>query len=144
MKLGLPRGLQGRCIDWRTPTGAPVVTVVLKATFRLRPDVVEIATDGAEPIFETEEAVRGHGGGVHRAIELVPGKAQAEMLLVGSAFAPDEQPVQSLVALLRVGGVSKSIAGISTGWPATCRSRSRCSVSVGGSPTRRWASRRRG
>jgi hypothetical protein len=116
VKLELPRGLVGAALDWTTPSGEEVVTVVTKATFRLRPDVVDLVEEGGDPLVASDEWVRKPGGSVLKAAELVPGKAQPEMLLVGSAFAPDELPVQSLVVRFTVGKVSKAVEVFGERW----------------------------
>lgn len=88
----------------------------MKATFRLRPDLPEITDVDAEPISERDVPVGNDGGSLSRSAELVPGKSQPEVLLVGSAFAPDELPVQSLIARLAVGGVVKSVEVFGERW----------------------------
>ena len=41
--------------------------------------------------------------------DFIPGKARADVILVGYAFAPRKEPVCSLVARLNVGELDKSI-----------------------------------
>jgi hypothetical protein len=96
-------------IVWRTRSGAFVLTVVCKATFRLRP-VESLLADEQVPPIEADLHWNDDPRQSLRAVsDLVPFKRRADVILVGHAYAPRGEPVQSLVARLSVGGIDKSV-----------------------------------
>jgi hypothetical protein len=94
---------------WQKGPQAWVLTVACKATFELAPGSSPLA-DEQLPIQEAD----GYWGedparSLHSPSDLAPVKPRADVVLVGSAFAPDGTPVRSLIARLSVSGVEKSI-----------------------------------
>lgn len=94
---------------WQTQRGAAVLTVVCKATFELRPDESPLAKEQDSINEEDNHWNDDRSRSLYAPSDLVPFKPRAEVLLVGSAFAPRKEPVHSLVARLFVGDVDKSI-----------------------------------
>lgn len=96
-------------VVWQAHTGAFALTVIVKATFVLRPGIAALAPE-QDPIIERE---RFHDEDPRRSVripsDVVPYKPRADVLLVGSAYAPDKQPVRSLVTRFVVGEMDKSI-----------------------------------
>ncbi|HVY45002.1 MAG TPA: DUF2169 domain-containing protein, partial [Minicystis sp.] len=95
-------------VTW-SRTGAPSSTLVCKLTFELTPGAARLAA-APLPIVERDE----HEGGsptasVSSPSDLAPFKPRADVVLVGSAYAPGGQPVRSLVARLGVAGIEKAI-----------------------------------
>lgn len=89
--------------------GRHAFVVVAKATFALEPGVSPLAKD-QEPLRERESHWEDDPKrSLYAPADLVPAKPRAEVMLVGSAYAPQQQPVRSLVVRLRVGSVDKSI-----------------------------------
>jgi hypothetical protein len=94
---------------WQKGPAAWVLTVVCKATYELAPGECVLAQDQEAP-NETDEhwndevtrSVRAPG-------DLAPVKVKADVVVVGSAFAPGGVPVRTLTARLVVGKVDKSI-----------------------------------
>jgi hypothetical protein len=89
--------------------GAWVQTVVAKATFELAP--------GKAVLASTQEDVHGQDvhfddnseASVYAPSDLAPLKPHADVVLVGSAFAPGGVSVRSLVVRLCAAGIDKSI-----------------------------------
>ncbi len=99
--------LRASSILWQGTTR--VLTVVCKVTFALAPGESTLATD-PESIHEHDT----HEGddpakSVVAPSDLVPFKGRADVILVGSAFAPRGEPVRSLVARMIVGDLDKAI-----------------------------------
>src|ERR1700679_3920817 len=91
-------------VVWQAWSGAFVLTVVCKATFRLRPVESPLA-DAQDPIVDVDrywnddprEALRA-------ATDLVPFKRRADIVLVGHAYAPRGVPARSVLTRLCVAG----------------------------------------
>ncbi|AUX44226.1 hypothetical protein SOCE26_056900 [Sorangium cellulosum] len=94
---------------WHRPPSKPVLTVVCRATFVLRPGEAVLAGE-QEPLAAVEQPYPGGASlGIYAPADLVPMKPHADVLLVGHAFAPGRQPVRSLFVRLAVGEVDKRI-----------------------------------
>ncbi|MBL8744585.1 MAG: DUF2169 domain-containing protein, partial [Myxococcales bacterium] len=94
---------------WQPRRDTWLLTVVCKATFVLAPGDLELST---RPIPVTQEDSYWDddvGRSLAAATELVPSKARADLVVVGSAFALDGAPVRSLIARVAFGSVDKSI-----------------------------------
>ncbi len=96
-------------VVWQAGSGAFALTVVVKATFVLHPGTAQLAPE-QDPIFAHD---RFHDDDPRRSVrfpsDVVPYKPRADVLLVGHAYAPDKQPVRSLVTRFVVGEMDKSI-----------------------------------
>jgi hypothetical protein len=94
---------------WQSRPGSWVLTFVVKATFDLQPGKAQLSAD-QEPIHEEDcHWDDDPGRSVYAPSDLVPLKNRADVLLVGSAYAPKGQAVRSLFARLAVGDLDKSI-----------------------------------
>lgn len=96
-------------LRWVLSAGAPAITVVCKATFVLQPIEAPLAAEQEAPVEEDSYWNDDPEKSLSAATDLVPFKKQPEVVLVGHAFAPRQQPVRSLVARLLVGNVNKAI-----------------------------------
>ncbi|MEP7120053.1 MAG: DUF2169 domain-containing protein [Byssovorax sp.] len=94
---------------WQPSASAWALTVVCKATFVLRPGESPLAPEQEAPSPEDEHWNKDAAQSLRVASDLAPMKARAEVVLVGQAFAPGQQPVRSLVARLIVGELDKAI-----------------------------------
>jgi hypothetical protein len=94
---------------WTPRPGATVLTVVCKATFQLCPGESPLAAEQDLPNEDDNHWNDDPSRSVYSPCDLVPHKPRADVLLVGSAFAPGGQPVRSLLVRLAVGAVDKSI-----------------------------------
>lgn len=93
---------------WRPGHGGFAFTLVCKATFELSPDLSPFAAQ-QEPVTEADVYTGPERASLARASDLVPFKQRPEVLLTGHAYAPDGEPVPSLVARIAVGEIYKSI-----------------------------------
>ncbi|UQA57128.1 DUF2169 family type VI secretion system accessory protein [Polyangium aurulentum] len=101
--------LRAGCFAWQAHTGAHALTIIVKATFLLRPGESVLAPE-QEPITEKERTWEDDPGrSVRVPSDRAPYKPRAEVMLVGHAYAPHRQPVRSLVARMTVGEMEKSI-----------------------------------
>jgi hypothetical protein len=94
---------------WRLASGEPALTVICKATYVLEPTESSLAPQRDDPSEDDKRWDDDPARSLAVASDFVPFKARAEVVLVGSAFAPEKQPVRSLVARLLVGSVDKSV-----------------------------------
>jgi hypothetical protein len=94
---------------WLPRAGQWTLTVVCKATFDLRPGECTLAAEQDAVNEEDNHWNDDPTRSVYSPADLVPYKPRADVLLVGSAFAPHGQPVPSLIARLAVGTVNKAV-----------------------------------
>ncbi|MCC6558863.1 MAG: DUF2169 domain-containing protein [Polyangiaceae bacterium] len=94
---------------WQTARGALTLTVVAKATYKLRAGQSPLAANQDDPVEADDHWNDDEQRSLRAASDLVPFKARADVLLVGRAFAPGGQPARSLVARLQVAGVDKGV-----------------------------------
>src|SRR5262249_12668798 len=97
-------------LGWLTSRGAPVLTVIAKATYRLAPVTPVGADEQEEPNEPDGRWGAAPARSVHAPSDFAPYKPRPEVTLVGQAFAPRGQPAARLLARLVVGTVDKSIA----------------------------------
>ncbi len=95
-------------VAWQTHTGAWCLTVVAKATFRLEPGTSPVADSQDAPTLQDCYHPLARGS-LREPSDLVPFKACADVLLVGSAFAPHGVPARSVIARFNVGRVDKHV-----------------------------------
>jgi hypothetical protein len=109
MDVVSPGPLPVSSLLWQPRAGLWTLTVVCKATFQLRP--IESPLAPAQDALNDDDNYWNDdpSRSVYSPGDLAPLKQRADIVLVGSAFAPGNQPVRSLVARLVVGEVDKSI-----------------------------------
>ncbi len=94
---------------WQHRPGSWALTIVAKATFLLQPGLSRLA-EQQEPIHgEDNHWNDDPGRSLFSASDLVPVKPRADVTLIGSAYAPQGQPVNGLYVRLIVGELDKSI-----------------------------------
>lgn len=97
---------------WQAQDGAWTLTVCVRGTFSLVHGREAVLAEAQEPV--TGDRYYKNGGGIrgaslYAASEIVPYKPRADVLLVGSAFAPEQTPVDALIARITVEELDKSI-----------------------------------
>ena len=100
---------------WQAQDGAWTLTACVRGTFSLVHGREAVLADAQEPVVGDQ--FHASGGGVrgpslYAASELVPYKPRADVILVGSAFAPEQTPVDALIARITVEELDKSIGVI--------------------------------
>ncbi len=96
-------------VTWQPAPHACAITLVCKATFPLAPGEASLAQTQEQPcqndVYWNNEA--------HRSLfspgDLAPIKLRADVLLVGSAYAPHGEQVRSLITRLKIAGIDKSL-----------------------------------
>lgn len=96
---------------WQSSARTSAQTIIVKATFVLEPGHAKLAPPEAwEPIRTTDQFLKDNQHGVLFApTDRIPYKRRVDVLLVGHAYAPDKQPVRSLIARIDVAEMSKSL-----------------------------------
>lgn len=94
---------------WKPSAGAHALTVVVKATFVLEPGVSQLAPE-QDAIYDGEQYSDGDPKrSVYAPSDKALYKAKADVMLVGHAYAPNGQPVRSLMTRMVVGDIDKSV-----------------------------------
>lgn len=94
---------------WQHRPGAWALTIIAKATFQLQQGISRLA-EQQEPIHEEDNHWNDDPGrSLFSGSDLVPVKPRVDVSLIGSAYAPHGQPVNSLFVRLIVGELDKSI-----------------------------------
>jgi hypothetical protein len=94
---------------WQPRPSVWVLTYVTKATFQLEPGKSTLASTQLPIREEDSHWDDDPARSLYAASDLEPFKPRVDVLVVGSAFAPQAQPVRSLFARLALGEIDKSI-----------------------------------
>ena len=97
---------------WQAQSGAWTLTVCVRGTFSLVHGREAVLADAQEPVAGDRYAGDDPQQSLYTPSDLVPYKPRVDVVLVGSAFAPHQEPVEALVARLSVGTLDKSIGVI--------------------------------
>lgn len=101
--------LRSAALVWQQRPGSFVLTVACKATFNLVPGTCTLAPEQAdlndEDQFVNDDPTRS----LVAVREIVPCKRHVEVVVVGSAYAPRNELVSSLVVRLSVGSWEKAV-----------------------------------
>jgi hypothetical protein len=95
--------------EWQPRPGVFMLTVICKATLVLLPGASVLAGDQDPPNETDDHWNDDEGRSLYAASDLVPFKRDADVFLVGHAYAPRKEPVASLTARLTVGEIDKAI-----------------------------------
>src|SRR5580765_4503381 len=94
---------------WQVTRGHWALSFACKATFILQPGQAELAPEQEPTNDEDEYWNDDPARSLHAPSDLVPFKPRADVLLVGSAFAPRAEPVRTLSVHLVVADVDKGL-----------------------------------
>jgi hypothetical protein len=97
---------------WQAQSGAPTLTVCVRGTFTLTPGREAELADVQEPVTADRHLDDDARQSLYTASDLVPYKPRVDVVLVGSAFAADQRPVEALVARISLDGLDKSLGVI--------------------------------
>lgn len=101
--------LTASTLTWEPRPGERSVTVCVKATFSLAHGQVAALAPTQEGAWEDLYWDQNPNASLYTPSDDVPLKPRADILLVGSAFAPNRSPVESLIVRLRVNELSKAL-----------------------------------
>lgn len=101
--------LQASAFLFRQSSGEWVQSIVCKATYVLSPGLARLAAEQEPPNEDDNHWNDDMSRSVYAPSDFVPFKPRAEVLLVGSAFAPGNVPVRSMTVRLAAARINKSI-----------------------------------
>jgi hypothetical protein len=99
-------------LTWQAQDAAWTLTVVVKGTFSLVHGQEAVLGDVQEQVSGDRHYEQDTRSSLYCPNELVPYKPRTDVILVGSAFAPERVPVEALIARLCVGEIDKSVGVI--------------------------------
>ncbi|HVY49300.1 MAG TPA: DUF2169 domain-containing protein [Minicystis sp.] len=94
---------------WQAQRGAWTVSVCVKGTFELRHEREAVIADVQEPLAPPRYAGDDPAAALLVPGDVVPFKPRTDVLVLGSAHAPEGRPVDALVVRVSVGELSKAI-----------------------------------
>jgi hypothetical protein len=97
---------------WQAQSGAWTLSVCVRGTFSIVHGREAVLADVQEPVTGDRYAGDDPRRSLFAPSDLVPYKPRVDVVLVGSAFAPDQEPVEALVARLSIGTLDKAIGVI--------------------------------
>lgn len=96
-------------VVWQPRSGAHSLAIACKAAFDLTPGESPLSARQELPSEEEQHWDDDPARSVYAPADLVPFKAFADVVLVGSAYAAHGEPVRSLAARLIVGSIDKTL-----------------------------------
>jgi hypothetical protein len=99
-------------MTWQAQDGSWTLTVCVRGTFSLIHGREAALADIQEPITIERHYENDLHQGIYAPSDLVPYKPRTDVILVGSAFAADQGPVDALIARFAVGELDKSVGVI--------------------------------
>lgn len=85
------------------------LTVIAKATYGFSPGATELAANQIPISFADQFYDEEEGGGIRYESDMVPYKPNTDIVLSGSAYAPEGQPTEELDVALKVGSIEKQL-----------------------------------
>ncbi|MEM9690972.1 MAG: DUF2169 domain-containing protein [Myxococcota bacterium] len=101
--------LKGTTLLWRPKADALVLTVIAKVSYALQAGTLSLASAPDDVNERDLHAQNNPAKGLYSASDLAPFKAEADVTVVGKAFAPPGELAKALVARLVVGPADKRI-----------------------------------
>lgn len=95
-------------IAWEAAPGRSMLTVLVKATYRIEPGRL-VPAEVQEALGGDRLAGASPASGLFCASDWIPYKPGADVVLVGHAYAPHGAPAEAITARLSVGLVSKAV-----------------------------------
>lgn len=99
-------------VVWQAQNGAWTLTLAVRATFSLVHGREAVLADAQEPVVGDRHYDDDPRQSLYSAGDLALYKPRADVVLVGSAFAPDHVAVDALLARLSLGELDKSLGVI--------------------------------
>ncbi len=111
-----PSGLPAALLPWRARRGGDAQLIVCKATYRLEPSEATLAREQEPLVFGDTFANDDPKAALRAASDFALKKRRAEVVLMGSAYAPQGTTVRRLVAYLSVGELEKAVEVCADRW----------------------------
>src|SRR5690349_10329161 len=96
-------------VVWQPKAGTWAITAVCRATFLLRPGSMPLAPDQEPPNLGDVHWDDDPARSVWAPSDRAPVKPRADVIVVGSAFAPGKAPAQRVIARIAIGEIDKAI-----------------------------------
>lgn len=109
MKLDNQTAFQATALPLMGPKDSSVMTVIVKATFSIEPDGLQLASEQTPIAFGDHFYSREQGGGIRYESDIVPFKPRADIVLCGSAYAPEGRAADCVDVGLTVGELHKTL-----------------------------------
>lgn len=95
---------------FRDPTGAPHWLIAVRASFELDPEHnLVLATEQAPPLLAPQYARQPHRSSLQYDTDVGPLKPTSEVLVHGSAYAPNGEPTTQVDVALKLGPIHKQL-----------------------------------
>ena len=109
MKLNNPTPFEVTAIPLKGPGDQNMMTVIAKATYAIRPGGLDLSSEQIPIAFGDHFYARDQGGGILYESDIVPFKPRADIVLSGSAYAPEGRATDCVDAVLKVGDHQKTL-----------------------------------
>ncbi|NUO54471.1 MAG: DUF2169 domain-containing protein, partial [Polyangiaceae bacterium] len=101
-------GLPAAVSSWRSRRAGEAHLIVCKATYRLAPGVLALAKP-QDPLIVSDVFRDDEGSSLLSASDFAIQKRRADVVVIGSAFAPGGRPARRVVAYISVGELEKAV-----------------------------------
>lgn len=109
MQLNNPTPFDVTTLPMMGPKERPILVVIAKGTFAFSKGKTDLSPEQVPIAYGDQYYNEQEGGGIRYETDLVPYKPCTDVVLCGSAYAPDQTPTQALDVSLNVGPVQKEL-----------------------------------
>lgn len=109
MRIDNPTPFDVTILPMLGPADTAAVTVIAKATYAFSHGKTELASEQIPISFTDQFYDEADGGGIRYESDMVPNKPFTDIVLSGSAHAPDGEPTTELDVALKLGPVEKRL-----------------------------------
>jgi hypothetical protein len=109
MKIDNPTPLDVVMQPMMGPGDTAALTVIAKATYSFSPGKTRLAAEQVPISFADEFYDKKEGGGIRYESDMVPFKRNTDIVVSGSAHAPDGRPATAVDVALKVGKIQKHL-----------------------------------
>jgi hypothetical protein len=109
MKIDNPTPFEVTAVPLMGPADRNTMTIIVKATFTIENGSVDLSPEQEPIAFGDHFYARDQGGGILYESDIVPFKPGADIVLSGSAYAPQGLAVDKVDVTLKVGELQKTL-----------------------------------
>jgi hypothetical protein len=109
MRIDNPTPFDVTILPMPGPGDTAAVTAIAKATYTFSPGKTELASEQIPISFADQFYEEADGGGIRYESDMVPYKPNTDIVLSGSAHAPDGEPTTELDVGLKLGPMEKRL-----------------------------------